>query len=34
MMNEAAEWAREAGMTEDDINEAIAAVRKRRKSAK
>ena len=32
MMNIAAEWAREAGMTEDDITEAIATVRKRRKA--
>ena len=31
MMNKAAEWAREVDMTEDDITEAIATVRKRRK---
>jgi len=33
MMNEAAKWADEVGMKEDDITEAIATVRKRRKAA-
>ena len=32
MMNKAAEWAHEVGMTEDDITEAITTVRKRRKA--
>ena len=34
MMNKAAEWAREVGMTEDDITDAIATVRQRRKATK
>ena len=34
MMDSAAKWASDAGMTEDDISEAIAAVRKAGKKAK
>ncbi len=32
LMKEAQKWAKEVGMTESDIDEAITAVRKRRKS--
>ena len=31
LMKESQKWAKEVGMTEDDIDEAITAVRKRRK---
>ena len=32
LMKKSQEWAKEVGMTEDDIDDAIKAVRKRRKS--